>query len=80
MMVEVMKSGGYVVFGFDYTAYWPHILAGAVASVIGNYAGQRFGRLVSEALFRLVFKLLVTLVAVRLALQGVLSLAGQGAI
>ena len=80
MMVEVMKGGGYVVFGFDYIAYWPHILAGAVASVIGNYAGQRFGRLVSEALFRLVFKLLVTLVAAKLALQGVLSLTGHGAI
>ena len=80
MMVEVLKSGGYAVFGFEFAAYWRHIMFGAVASIIGNYVGQRFGRLVSEELFRLVFKILVTLVALRLALRGVLSLTGYGAI
>ena len=80
MMVEVLKSGGYSVFGFNFAAYWQHILFGAVASIIGNYVGQRFGRFVSEELFRLVFKILVTLVALRLTLRGVLSLTGYGAI
>ena len=80
MMVEVLKSGGYAVFGFDFAAYWQHIMFGAVASIIGNYVGQRFGWLVSEELFRLVFKILVTLVALRLTLRGVLSLTGYGAI
>jgi uncharacterized membrane protein YfcA len=53
---------------------------GAVASIMGNYFGQRFGWLVSEELFRLVFKILVTLVALRLTIRGVLSLTGYGAI
>ena len=66
--------------GFDYMAYWPHILTAAAASIAGHVSGQRLGELVSEKLFRLMFKLLVTLVGLRLAVKGVLSLAGYGAI
>jgi len=80
MALELVKGGGYIIFGFDYAAYWPHILAGAAASIIGNLTGQRLGRFVSEARFRLVFKLLVTLVGLRLVLKGVAELTGYGAI
>jgi len=78
--LDLMKGSGYVLFGFNYLDYWPHILAGAAASLVGNLAGQRLGAYVSEQLFRLVFKLLVTLVGLRLALTGLLSLTGYGAI
>ena len=80
MSVELMKGGGYVMVGFDYIAYWPHILIAAAASIAGHVSGQRLGELVSEKLFRLMFKLLVTLVGLRLAVKGALSLAGYGAI
>ena len=76
MMVELVKGGSYAFVGFDYIKYWPHILAGAATSLIGNLTGQRLGQLVSERLFRLVFKLLLTFVGLRLALKGVLLLAG----
>jgi len=80
MIVELMKGGGYLLVGFNYIEYWPHILAGAVTSIIGNHAGRRLGQLVSEQLFKLVFKLLVTVVGLRLLVKGALSLAGQGSI
>ena len=77
MALELVKAGGYAGFGFDYTEYWPHILAGAVTSIIGNLAGHRLGVHVSEARFRLVFKAIVTLVGVRLLIKGVLLLSAS---
>lgn len=74
MALEVVKAGGYAAFGFDFTAYMPHILAGAAASIVGNAAGHRLGAHVSEERFRLVFKLIVTLVGIRLLIKGVLLL------
>lgn len=76
MALEVVKAGGYAGFGFDYAAYLPHVLAGSVASLFGNAAGHRLGASVSESRFRLVFKLIVTLVGVRLVVKGALLLAG----
>ena len=75
MALEVVKAGGCAGFGFDFTEYWPHILAGAVTSIIGNVAGHRLGAHFSEARFRLVFKAIVTLVGVRLLIKGVLLLS-----
>ncbi|MGC6452407.1 MAG: TSUP family transporter [Candidatus Puniceispirillaceae bacterium] len=78
MALELVKAGGYVGFGFSYASYWPHIMAGALSSLVGNLVGHRLGRYVSEDRFRLVFKLLVTFVGIRLILKGGLSLAGLG--
>ena len=75
MALEVVKAGGYAGFGFDFTGYWPHILAGAATSIIGNAAGHRLGTHVSEARFRLVFKVIVTLVGARLLIKGVMLLS-----
>jgi uncharacterized membrane protein YfcA len=79
MALELVKGGGYIVFGFNYVEYWPHVVAAATASIVGNIAGQRLGGFVSEDRFRLVFKLLVTLVGLRLALKGIMALTGLGA-
>ena len=76
MALEVVKAGGYAGFGFDYADYLPHVLAGSVASLFGNAAGHRLGHHVSETRFRLIFKLIVTLVGVRLVIKGALLLAG----
>ena len=75
MALEVVKAGGYAGFGFDYADYLPHVLAGSVASLFGNAAGHRLGHHVSETRFRLIFKLIVTLVGVRLVMKGALLLA-----
>lgn len=76
MALEVVKAGGYAGFGFDYAAYLPHVMAGSVASLFGNAAGHRLGHRVSEARFRLIFKVIVTLVGLRLVAKGALLLAG----
>jgi len=78
LALEAMKAGGYAGFGFGYADYWRHIGAGAAASILGNMVGQRLGAHVSEAQFRLVFRVLVTLVGLRLVLKGVFLLAATG--
>lgn len=76
MALEVVKAGGYAGFGFDFSDYLPHILAGSVTSLLGNMIGHRMGHRVSEARFRMIFKAIVTLVGIRLVVKGALLLAG----
>jgi uncharacterized membrane protein YfcA len=72
--LEVMKATGYVSFGFSYADYWPHILAGAVAGIIGTLIGKRLGDSLPEQRFRMVFRVLVTLAGLRLIAKGVVDL------
>ena len=76
MALEVVKAGGYAGFGFDFSDYLPHILAGSVTSLLGNMIGHRMGHRVSEARFRMIFRAIVTLVGLRLVVKGALLLAG----
>ena len=75
MALEVVKAGGYAGFGFDFSDYLPHIVAGSVTSLLGNAMGHRIGHRVSEARFRLIFKVIVTLVGIRLVAKGAFLLA-----
>ena len=74
LVLEGMKATSYVGVGFDYSAYWPHISAGAVAGIIGNIAGHRLSGGVTERHFRIIFKLVVTLAGLRLLAKGVIDL------
>ncbi|MEC8805166.1 MAG: sulfite exporter TauE/SafE family protein [Pseudomonadota bacterium] len=74
LVLEGMKATSYVGVGFDYSAYWPHILAGAVAGIIGNIAGHRLSGGITERYFRIIFKLVVTLAGLRLLAKGVIDL------
>lgn len=74
LVLEGMKAASYVGIGFDYRDYWIHIVAGALASVAGNFAGHRLAGNISERHFRAVFKMLVTLAGLRLLGKGVLDL------
>ena len=74
LVLEGMKATSYVSVGFDYSAYWPHILAGAVAGIIGNIAGHRLSGGITERHFRIIFKLVVTLAGLRLLAKGVIDL------
>lgn len=74
LVLEGMKATSYVGVGFDYSAYWPHILAGAVAGIIGNIAGHRLFGGITERHFRIIFKLVVTLAGLRLLAKGVIDL------
>lgn len=70
LAMDIFKTIGYVSFGFDYLIYLPHILLATGAGFVGTWLGKRTTHLVSETTFRLVFKWLITLVALRLLLKG----------
>ena len=74
LCLEAMKATGYVSFGFSYADYWPHVLAGAIAGIAGTLIGKRLGDRIPERHFRMVFRMLVTLAALRLIAKGVTDL------
>lgn len=71
LCMDVFKLTGYIAHGFDYRDYWPHIICATIAGFAGTVAGKRVTHRVSEYTFRLVFKWLITLVAIRLIYRGV---------
>ena len=71
LCMDVFKLTGYIAHGFDYSDYWPHIVCATIAGFIGTVVGKRVTHRVSEQTFRLVFKWLITLVALRLVYRGI---------
>lgn len=67
--MDVFKMTGYISYGFDYSEYIPHIILATIAGFIGTWLGKRITHKISEETFRLGFKLLITLVALRLLYQ-----------
>lgn len=70
LTLDVMKVTGYVGFGFSYWTYVPHIIGATIAGFLGTWAGKHVTHRVSEELFRRVFRILVSLVALRLIYRG----------
>ena len=70
LIMDVFKLTGYMTVGFDYSEYWPHIVCATIAGFAGTVAGKRVTHRVSEKTFRVVFKCLITLVAIRLIYRG----------
>lgn len=77
LSLDVVKAAGYVGVDFDYKAYIPHILAGAVSGILGSVVGKRIGIGISEQMFRVIFKVIVTLAAARLLIKGLSGLVGN---
>lgn len=67
------KIAGYAVNGFDYAPYYRVIVACALVSVVGSWLGKRLADRVSEHLFRMVYRVLITLTALRLIWHGLLA-------
>lgn len=70
--LDVMKVTGYVSFGFSYLDYIPHIALATLAGFLGTWVGKRVTHKVSEAGFRRVFRVLVSVIALRLIYNGVM--------
>jgi uncharacterized membrane protein YfcA len=66
---DLMKVVGFGSLGFDFRPYVPHIIIATVVGFAGAWTGKRASRWVSDRAFRLVFKALVTVVALRLIFQ-----------
>ncbi len=64
--MSVFKIAGYVWVGFDYLPFL-HIIGASIAvSFLGSWLGKRMGEWVSEGAFRIIYRLLVTVTALRL--------------
>lgn len=68
--MSAFKIAGYAFFGFDYMPYLVLIAAAVGVSFVGTAIGKRAGERLSEEKFRLAYKLLITLSALRLLYAG----------
>lgn len=71
LSLDVLKVFGYTSFGFNYLDYVPHIVGATIAGFVGTWMGKRVTHRVSETLFRRVFRVLVSIVALRFIYSGV---------
>jgi uncharacterized membrane protein YfcA len=68
--LDVMKMTSYVLVGFRYQDYIPHIVLATLAGFAGAWLGKHATLHVSETAFRTVFRWLVTFAALRLVYGG----------
>jgi len=68
--MSIFKITGYVWYGFDYSPYFAVIAAAVAVSFIGTAIGKKLGDYLPEDKFRLAFRILVTVTAIRLLYAG----------
>jgi uncharacterized membrane protein YfcA len=71
--MSIFKISGYALNGFDYTPYFRIIIFSIAAAFLGTWVGKMVIDRISEALFRAVFRGLVTITAVRLLYVGLFA-------
>jgi uncharacterized membrane protein YfcA len=60
------------MIGFAFAPYLPLIAGMIVAVTLGSYVGTRLRGRLSEALFRKIFKVLITVLALRLIINALM--------
>jgi len=68
--MSLFKIVGYASFGFDFSPYYHVIAAAVTVSLIGTAIGKMIVDKLSEQKFRMIFRLLVTVTALRLLYVG----------
>lgn len=69
----IFKIAGYVFYGFDYSPYLVTIAAAVAVSFLGTAVGKKLGSRLSEDKFRLIYRVLITITALRLLYVGLLQ-------
>jgi len=69
----VFKIAGYVMVGFNYTPYLVTIAAAIAVSFLGTAVGKQLGDRLSEDKFRLIYRVLITITALRLLYVGLIQ-------
>lgn len=62
----MFKITGYAIHGFDYSPYLRIIVLSTLAAFVGTWVGKLLIERISETVFRSVFRLLVTITALRM--------------
>ena len=73
--MSVFKVSGYAINGFDYMPYIGIISCAIAAAIVGTWLGKHVIDRISELLFRTVFRVLVTVTALRLLYVGLFAAA-----
>ena len=68
--MSVFKIAGYAYYGFDYSPYLAVITAAVAVSFAGTAIGKRMGDKLPEDKFRFVYRVLITVTALRLLYAG----------
>jgi uncharacterized membrane protein YfcA len=71
--MSVFKIVGYVAYGFDYSPYLVTIAAAIAVSFLGTAVGKHLGDRLSEDRFRFVYRVLITITALRLLYTGLMQ-------
>ena len=66
----IFKIVGYVFYGFDYLPYLVTIAAAVAVSFLGTAVGKKLGSRLSEDKFRFIYRVLITITALRLLYAG----------
>lgn len=69
----VFKISGYLLYGFDYTPYLWMIASSLAVGFVGTAIGKRLGDKLPEDRFRLAFRILITITAIRLIYAGLIA-------
>ena len=70
-ITHVMKLVAFSILGLAFAAYAPLLVAMIAAAVLGTWVGSRTLNVVPERLFRIVFQIILTALALRLIWVGV---------
>ena len=73
LVLDVFKVSSYIGIGFNYLDFIPHIIGATLAGFAGSYVGKRVSHHISETLFRRVFRIFVSIVALRLIYAGLFA-------
>jgi uncharacterized membrane protein YfcA len=69
---HILKMIAFSAFGLSIASYWPLVLMMISCGVLGNYVGSQLLNKMSESKFRLIFKIFMTILALRLIFKGLL--------
>lgn len=64
--MSVFKIAGYAWYGFDYRPFMLLIAVAVLASVVGTWLGKRLSEQLPEARFRIAYRVIITVTAIRL--------------
>jgi uncharacterized membrane protein YfcA len=70
LIMEAMRVAGYASVGFNYKEHIPVIIFASITGILGTWVGKHTEHFISEKNFRIIFRWLLTFIALRLIYKG----------